>query len=718
MVETTDACRLTRRTLLKIGALAGGGLLLGLPLHARTAPPDAAPAELAPNAWIRIQGDGRIRLVLARSEMGQGVMTALPMLLAEELEVGLDQIEVESAPVDPAYTNQLLGEQATGESTSVRESWTGLREAGAVARTLLIQAAATTWGVPEAECQARRARVQHADGVRSLAYAELAAVAARLPAPDRITLKSPADWTLIGTRQRRLDTPDKVTGLARFGLDVRLPGMLYATIQPCPVLGGSVRNWRGDAARQIPGVVAVLPVRRGIAVVAETTWAALRGRERLELDCRPPASGIIDTDRIRDRLRVGLTGRGTLAHRKGDATAALETAAQRIEALYELPMQAHACMEPMNCTANVGADHCAIHVPTQAQQGALETARRLTGLPAERISVQTTLLGGGFGRRREQDFVADAVELSGHLRRPVQVIWTRADDLRHDYYRPMTLHRLHGGLDAQGGPVAWLHRIVGPSVLARLRPSAIHDGIDPSLVAGAVDLPYAIPHLRVEYRRADTPVPAGRWRGGGHTQNAYVTECFLDELARLAGQDPLHLRRRLLAASPRHLRVLDLAADRAGWATPPPAGVARGLALVEAFGSLIAEIAEVTISDNQTRVLRVVCALDCGQVVNPDTVRAQIEGGIVFGLTATLKGAITLADGQVEQGGFDTFPLLRFDEMPTVEVHLVPSESAPGGVSGIGTAAIAPAVANAVFALTGQPVRTLPIRLASGISAS
>lgn len=718
MVETTDACRLTRRTLLKIGALAGGGLLLGLPLHARTEPPDAAPAELAPNAWIRIQGDGRIRLVLARSEMGQGVMTALPMLLAEELEVGLDQIEVESAPVDPAYINQLLGEQATGDSTSVREAWTGLREAGAVARTLLIKAAATTWGVPEAECQARRARVQHADGVRSLTYAELAADAARLPVPDQVTLKSPADWTLIGTRQRRLDTPDKVAGLARFGLDVRLPGMLYATIQPCPVLGGSVRNWRGDAARQIPGVVAVLPVRRGIAVVAETTWAALRGRERLELDCRPPASGIADTDRIRDRLHIGLAGRGTLAHREGDATTALETAAQRIEALYEVPLQAHACMEPMNCTADVGPDHCAIHAPTQSQQGALETARRLTGLPAERISVQTSLLGGGFGRRREQDFVADAVEISGYLRRPVQVIWTRADDLRHDYYRPMTLHRLHGGLDDQGHPVAWLHRIVGPSVLARLNPSAIHDGIDPSLVAGAVDLPYAIPHLRVEYRRADTPVPAGLWRGGGHTQNAYVTECFLDELAHLAGQDPLHLRRRLLAASPRHLRVLDLAADRAGWATPPPAGVARGLALVEAFGSLIAEVAEVRISEDRIRVLRVVCALDCGQAVNPDTVRAQIEGGIAFGLTATLKGAITLADGQVEQGGFDTFPLLRFDEMPAVEVHFVPSESAPGGVSGIGTAAIAPAVANAVFALTGQPVRTLPIRLASGVAVS
>jgi isoquinoline 1-oxidoreductase beta subunit len=730
MAEMPEDVRLTRRALLNIAALAGGGLALGIDLSARAAPvvdsaaaiPDRAlpvtpepPAELAPNAWIRIQGDGRIQLVLARSEMGQGVMTALPMLLAEELEVGLDQIAVELAPVDPVYVNQLLGTQATGESTSVRDAWISLRAAGAVARRLLITAAAAIWGVADAECQARRGRVHHADGQRSLAYAELAATAARLansaPPAAPGPLKSPAAWTLIGTRPRRLDTPDKVTGQARFGLDVRLPGMLYASIERCPVFGATVRHWRGDAARTLPGVVDLLTVRHGVAVVATTTWAALRGRATLEVDCRPATHSGADSAHIRARLRAGLTGRATLARRQGNVSVALDASRQQIEAVYELPFQAHACLEPMNCTAEVGPHHCVVHVPTQDQQAVMETARRLTGLPAERIAVRTKFLGGGFGRRGEQDFVVDAIELSMRLKCPVQVIWTREDDTRHDFYRPMTLHRLRGGIDERGQPVAWFHRIVGPSVLSRVRPSGMLDGIDPTLVAGAADLVYAIPHLRVEYRRADTPVPVGFWRGGGHSQNAFVSECFLDELARLAGQDPLALRRNLLAASPRHLRALDVAADRSGWGSPPPPGQERGIALVEAFGSVIVAVAEVAVNAGQVTVLRVVCALDCGQVVHPDLVRAQVEGGVVFGLTATLKGAITLADGRVEQGNFDDYPLLRFAEMPAIEVHLIQSDAAPGGVSGIGTPPIAPAVANALFALTGQRVRELPIRL-------
>ncbi|MBK5966895.1 aldehyde oxidase [Thiocystis minor] len=724
MVDPSENVRLTRRALLKIGALSGGGLVLGIALPTRAAPlPDPAdampartlpdpsdpPVEFAPNAWIRLHGDGRIQLVLARSEMGQGVMTTLPMLLAEELEVGLDQIEVEPAPVDSDYINRLLGAQATGESTSLRDAWTGLREAGAVARRLLVNAAAATWGVPETECQARRGRVHHADGARSLAYAELAALAARLPVPEPIPLKTPDAWTLIGTRPRRLDTPDKVNGRARYGLDVRLPGMLYATIARCPVLGSRVRHWRGEAARAIPGVVEILMVRHGVAVVAETSWAALRARELLEVDCRPSVNGVADTERIRARFRAALTGRAALAHRQGDVSAALDAAHRQIEVVYEVPFQAHACLEPMNCSADVGPDRCVVYVPTQDQQGVRETARRLTGLPAERIAVHTTLLGGGFGRRREQDFVIDAVELSKLLGRPVQVIWTRADDLRHDFYRPMTLHRLRGGLDEQGQLTAWFHRIVGPSLLARVRPSDMPDGIDPTLTAGAADLAYAIAHRRVEYRRADTPVPVGFWRGGGHTQNAFVTECFLDELARLAGRDPLALRRTLLADRPRHRHVLELAAERAGWSAPPNAGRARGIALTEAFGSFIAAVAEVSTSAGQVRVHRVVCAVDCGQVVHPEIVRAQIEGGVVFGLTATLKGVITLSEGRVEQGNFADYPLLRFDEMPAIEVHLVRSDAAPGGVSGLGTPPIAPAVANALFALTGQPVRKLPI---------
>jgi isoquinoline 1-oxidoreductase beta subunit len=532
-----------------------------------------------------------------------------------------------------------------------------------------------------------------------------------------VTLKTKADWRLVGTRQPRLDTPDKVRGSAGFGLDVRVPGMLFATIERCPVIGAQISHWSADAAREVAGVVDVIAVRHGVAVVADSTWAALSGRERLQVECRPRSNPGIETERLRARLRIGLTGRAAVALREGDVSLALASAVQEAEAIYEVPYQAHACMEPMNCTADVRRDGCDIHVPTQAQAATREMASRLTGLPVERIAVHTTFLGGGFGRRRELDFARDAVELSMRLGCPVQLIWTRADDLRHDYYRPMTLHRLRGGLDADGRPVAWFHRVVGPSVLARRQPDAIRDGIDPLMTAGAADIPYRLPHRRLEFRRADTQVPVGLWRGEGYSHNAFVTECFLDELARLAGRDPLEMRRHLLAESPRHLRLLDRIAERAGWDEPPPAGRGRGLALVEACGSRLALVAEVAVEDGRVLAQRFVAVVDCGQVVNPDAVLAQIEGGIVFGLTATLKGAIGFEDGRVRQRGFGDYPLLRFDEMPDVEVLLLESDDLPGGVSALATPAVAPAVANALLALLGRPFRRLPILSASATDA-
>lgn len=517
MADARATTGLTRRDLLKSIALSGGGLALGWvwPARAETNEPPA-PSRLEPNAWISLHADGRIELRLARAEMGQGVMTALAMLLAEELEAGLDQIRIEPAPVAPVYTNHLLGEQATGGGTSTRDAWETLREAGAVGRQLMITAAARTWGVPESDCRARRARVHHADGSRSLGYGELAATAARLPVPSVVELKSKSDWTLIGTSQRRLDTPLKVRGAARFGLDVRRPGMLHATIERCPVIGAEVSAWSGQAARAVPGVIDIFAVRHGIAVVAESSWAALAGRARLEVDYRPRVNTAVATERLHSRLRIGLNGRAPVAFKAGDVSQALATAALEVEAIYEVPFQAHACMEPMNCTADVRPDGCDIHVPTQSPAATLELAQRLTGLPPERIRVHTTFLGGGHGRRRELDFVHDAVELSQRLGRPVQVIWTRADDLQHDYYRPMTLHRLRGGLDAAGEPVAWFHRVVGPSVLARRDPARLRDGIDPLMIDGATSLPYRFAHRRLEYRRADTPVPIGLWRGDGH----------------------------------------------------------------------------------------------------------------------------------------------------------------------------------------------------------
>lgn len=710
MVDADSSPRLTRRDLLRVIALSSGGLALGWVWPARAGTSETpAPSQFEPNVWINLHADGRIQLRLARAEMGQGVMTSLTMLLAEELEVGLDQIQIEPAPIDPVYTNHLLGEQATGGGTSTRDGWETLRAAGAMARTLMIAAAARTWGVPESECHAHRARVYHADGTRSLGYHELVTTAAHLPLPTTVTLKPRSEWNLIGTEQPRLDTPLKVRGAACFGLDVRLPGMLYATIERCPVIGAEIRTWKGQAARATPGVIDVFVVKQGIAVVAETTWAALSGRARLEIECRPLRNAAVTTKHLRARLHLGLDGRASVALSEGNVSRALAESALEIEAVYEVPFQAHACMEPMNCTADVRPDGCDIHVPTQSPAATQALAQRLTGLPPERIRVHTTFLGGGHGRRRELDFVHDAVELSQRLKRPVQVIWTRADDLQHDYYRPMTLHRLRAGLDATGVPLAWFHRVVGPSVLARRDPGRIRDGIDPLMIDGATSLPYRFAHRRLEYRRADTPVPIGLWRGDGHSHNAYVTECFLDELARAGGQDPLALRRTLLAESPAHLALLDRLAEH--WAAPLPTGQGRGLALVEAAGSRLALLAEVAVEDGRVCARRFVAVLDCGQVVNPDAVRAQIESGIVFGLTATLKGAITFSDGRVEQTDFGDYPLLRFDEMPEIESILIDSDAPPGGVSPIATPAVAPAVANALLALLGRPFRSLPIRL-------
>jgi isoquinoline 1-oxidoreductase beta subunit len=701
----------SRRDFLKLSA-AGGGLLLGLhlPMTGRGQSPSAAD-QFAPNAWIRIDSDGAIVFMVARSEMGQGVMTSLPMLLAEELEVGLDQITVRFAPADPAYTNRLIGQQLTGGSTSIRDAWTKLREAGAVARTLLVQAAAARWGVAADDCRAERGKVIHPDGEPGLGYGALATEAAALPLPPGVFLKEPDEWRLIGTPAPRLDTPDKVNGRARFGIDVRLTDKAVASVERCPVFGGTVKSFDAEAAKEMPGVIAVLPIDSGVAVVAEDTWTALKARKALAIQWDFGGNADQSSASIRERFAAELDSDAVPVRTEGEAAPALADAAQTIEALYETPFQAHACMEPMNCTAYVRADSCDVFVPTQAQTRCQQVAMEITGFPAERVRVHTTFLGGGFGRRGEQDFVRDAVELSKALKRPVQVVWTREDDIRHDYYRPAGLNRLRAGLDANGRPVAWLHHIVGHSIMSRVAPGSVADGTDQTSVEGAANLPYAIPNILVEYRLENSHVPVGFWRAVGSSQNAWITECFLDELASAGGQDPLALRRSLLTEHPRHLGVLNLAADKAGWDRPPKNGRHRGIAVAESFGSYVAQVAEISIDEGQVRVHRVVCAVDCGQVINPDTVVAQMESGIIFGLTATLKSAITIAEGRVEQGNFDDFPLLRLSETPVIDVHIMPSDESPGGVGEPGLPPIAPAVCNAVLAATGKPVRTLPIRL-------
>ena len=716
------AQQLDRRSFLK-GVAAGGGLLLGLHLHrsarAETldgARPGAAQGAgqngpFAPNAWIRIDPEGGIAFIVARSEMGQGVMTALPMLIAEELGVGLDQITVRFAPAAPEYTNRLIGQQHTGGSTSVRDAWTKLREAGALARWLLVQAAAERWGVEADACTVERGEVVHPAGDRRLGFGALASDAAEVPLPPGVFLKEPSAWTLIGTPALRLDIPDKVNGRARFGIDVRLTDMAVASIERCPVFGGKLITFDGEGAKAVPGVEAVLALDSGIAVVAQDTHAALQGRRALDVNWDLGAHAQTSSASIRVGFERRFADAGVTVRSDGDPDAAWSAAARTLEAVYEVPFQAHACMEPMNCTADVRADGCDIYVPTQAQTRCQRTGMAITGLSEDQVRVHTTFLGGGFGRRGEQDFVRDAVALSKALGRPVQVIWSREDDIRHDYYRPAGLSRLRGGLDVDGMPVLWKHHIVCPSILSRLSPEATAGGVDRTSVEGAANLPYAIANIAVAYSRENTPVPVGFWRAVGSSQNAWITECFLDELAAAGGQDPLALRRRLLAGQPRHLGVLNLAAAQAGWDAPARAGRHRGIAVAESFGSYVAQVAEVSVSGGQLRVHRVVCAVDCGVVVNPDTVIAQMESGIVYGLTATLKGAITLENGRVQQGNFDDFPLLRMSEMPEITVHIVPSEASPGGVGEPGLPPIAPAVCNAVFAATGEPVRSLPIRL-------
>ncbi|MGB5733185.1 MAG: molybdopterin cofactor-binding domain-containing protein, partial [Thiohalocapsa sp.] len=558
---------LSRRDFLKVG-VAGGGLLLALQLPARAVgQPVQQVSEshdlFEPNAWIRIGSDGSVLFEVARSEMGQGVMTALPMLIAEELCVGLDQISVRFAPAAPEYTNQLIGQQLTGGSTSIRDAWTKLREAGAVARTMLVEAAARRWDVDAGECRVERAEVLHPDGSQRLGFGELAEQAASMPVPPGVFLKEPDEWTLIGSPAPRLDTPRKVNGRARYGIDVRLTNMVLASVERCPVFGGTPRAFDANAALQAPGVIAVVGISGGVAVVAEDTWSALRARKLLDIDWDFGADAEVSSASIKARFERKLSGQGIPVRTTGNTAEALLAAEKIVEAVYETPFQAHACMEPMNCTADARADGCDIYVPTQAQTRCQRTGMEVTGLEQSQVRVHTTFLGGGFGRRGEQDFVRDAVELSKRLERPVQVVWTREDDIRHDFYRPAGLNRLRAGLDADGLPSAWYHHIVGHSILSRVAPGAVADGTDRTSAEGAANLPYAIANVQVDYTLDNTHVPVGFWRAVGSSQNAWITECFIDELAAAGGHEPLALRRQLLAEQSRHLAVLNLVAAKA-----------------------------------------------------------------------------------------------------------------------------------------------------------
>jgi isoquinoline 1-oxidoreductase beta subunit len=702
----------TRREFLETTAVAGAGLVIGfhLPARRRFGPSLDPVAPFSPNAWLRINPDESVLVVVDRSEMGQGVATALPMLLAEELEADWSKIRIEFAPADKTYINPMFGMQGTGGSTSVRAAYTPLRKAGAAAREMLVAAAAETWSVDKSECRAENGAVVHAPSKRRLTYGKLAAKAATVPLPQEVPLKDPKDWKILGTPVRRLDTPSKVDGSARFGIDVKEPGLLVAVVARSPVFGGKVKSFDATKAKAVPGVRHVVPISTGIAVVADGYWPAKKGRDALDVTWDEGPNASVSSATISQLFAHNAEQAGAVARHDGDAQGALPSAASKVDAVYELPFLAHATMEPMNCTAHVRADGVDIWAPTQFQTGAQGMGAGIGGVPPEKVSVHTTYLGGGFGRRFELDFIQEALETSKATQAPVKLIWSREDDMRNAQYRPANYHRLQGGLDSSGQPVAWTHRVVAPSIIARVFPGMVKNGLDEEAVEGGVGMPYAVPNVHVDYVLTDTGIPVGFWRSVNNSYNAFAVESFIDELAHAAKKDPYEYRRDLLGKAPRHLGVLNLAASRAGWGTPLPAGRSRGIAVYKSFDTYVAQVAEISIdSDGIVHVPRVVCAVDCGPVVNPGIVEAQMQGAIVFGLTAALWGEITIDKGRVQQSNFHDYRMLRLAEMPTVEVHIVPSSDAQGGVGEPGTPPIAPAVCNAIFAATGKRIRKLPI---------
>ena len=711
----------SRRRFLVSAAQVGGGLMLGfvLPGAARaswiSAPADARAGKI--NAFVNVRADGTVTFIMPKSEMGQGVYTGLSQLLAEELECDIAGVRIETAPVDAVYNAPGMPAQFTGGSMSISSSWQALRVAGATARTMLIEAAANKWGVDAGACRAEHNVVHGPDG-RTAGYGELAAAAGKLAPPDpkTVTLKSPGSFTVIGKPIARVEVHEKVDGSGEFGLDVRVPGMLRAVIARPPKLGATPAHIDDKAALKVPGVVRVVPLSAGVAVVAKNTYAARKGRDALSIDWKALPDTTMDTEKQRaEYLELSQTPSALVARNDGDAVSRMQAdGGKRLEAVYELPYLSHAAMEPLNCAAHWRADRCDVWTGTQFQSPDRAAAAQLAGLPPEKVFIHTMLLGGGFGRRGNpgSDFVREAVELSRKIGGPVQIVWTREDDMHGGWYRPMWTNRLRGMLDPAGKIQAWHHTIVGQSIMAgTLFQGFVKNGIDPTSVEGAADMPYIVPNVRVDLHTTTAPVRVQWWRSVGHSNTAFAVESFVDECAASAGVDPLEYRRSLLTGpkESRERAVLEMLADKSGWGGSLPAGHARGMAMHASFGSVVGEVAEVSMQDGRPRVHRVVAVIHCGLAVNPQMIAAQLESAVTYGLSAALYGEITYTDGKPDQSNFDSYPVVRINEAPTVEVHIVPSEDAPTGVGEPGTPPIAPAVANAIFALSGKRVRRLPM---------
>jgi isoquinoline 1-oxidoreductase subunit beta len=713
----TSADRLSRRSFLISAAAGGGGLVLGFELA--DGPEAAQAADGAPeiNAWILIAPDDTVIIRVSRSEMGQGTFTALPMLVAEELECDWGKVKPELAsPAENLRRHRAWGDMSTNASRSVSASQQTLRQAGATAREMLIAAAAARWEVPARECRAENSIITHLPSGRSLRFGEVAAAAAAIRPPARVKLKEPKDWKLIGTPRKRFEVLDKIKGQPIYGIDVRLPGMLYAAIRQCPVFKGSLRSVDEAKLAGRKGVRRIVRLPDAVAVVAESWWQAQQALEALPVTWDFGANGQVSSATIEAALREGLARPDGIGRRDGDVTAALAGSVRRIEAEYRVPFLAHATMEPQNCTAHVGADRVEVWAPTQDGETALATAADAAGLARSKVVVHRTMLGGGFGRRGAiQDFVRQAVLIAKEVGAPVKLVWSREEDIGRAFYRPMALARLTAGLDAAGRPTAWHVRVAGLSIVASVIPE-MSSVIDRNFLQNFLDdMPYDIPNYLVDYAVRSTHVPVGIWRSIYYSQNAFFKESFIDEVAHAGGQDPYRFRRQLLNGKPRHLNVLDAAARRARWDLPPPPGVFRGIALNEACESICAQVVEASVSDaGAVHVHRVISAIDCGHVVNPLTVELQTQSAIVFGLSAALYGEITIADGRVQQSNFHDYEMLRMADMPKVETVMVPSADSSGNAwGGIGeppVAPLAPALCNAVFAATSRRIRSLPLK--------
>jgi isoquinoline 1-oxidoreductase subunit beta len=708
----------SRRAFLRTSAAVGGGLLVTWNVAPATKSGQTFAANkdgYAVNAFVRIGTDESVTVIAAHSEMGQGIYTSLPMLLNEELEADWANIRVEAAPVDKVYNHPVFGIQMTGGSTTSPAEWTRYRKMGAVARVMLVEAAAKQWSVEPSSCHVEKGVVIHASSKRRATYGSLASAAAQLTAPADVPLKDPKQFTLIGRPTKRLDTPSKTNGTAQFGLDVMVPGMLYAVVMRPPVFGGKVRAIDSSETLKIPGVKVVEQIPSGVAIVATKFWAAKLGRDKLKVDWDLGPNAGLSTEQMLQDFAQTSQKPGNIAKKLGDPAGALKSAAKTITATYDVPYLAHCMMEPLNCVVDLRADSCELWTGTQFETVDRANAAKVAGLPPEKVKINTMLLGGGFGRRANpaSDFVVEAVHVARVAKAPVKVVWTRDDDLKGGWYRPMWHDRFAAGLDANGEPVAWTHTIVGQSIAAgtAFEPMMVKDGVDSTSVEGAADLLYGIPNLQVDLHSPKIGVPVQWWRSVGHSHTGYSVEAFLDEVAHAGGKDPYELRRKLLAKQPKMLAVLELVAQKAKWGSKLPPGVGRGIATHFSFDSYVAQVVEASVEKNGTvRVHRVVCAVNCGLVINPDTVKAQMEGGIIFGLTAALKTAITLKNGRVEQTNFHDYQMLRMFESPEVEVYIVPSTENPTGVGEPGVPPVASALANAIFAATGKRVRRLPIR--------